>query len=114
MTDDELKVQLKKEGFKEIRYVKGKGWCGIKGFMFTVGLCCGLDKLGWDHRYCYPPEQVMVPILQLLVWSKSEDEVTEDPQDPFWIKRKGTDGEWGNHLHGNFDERFDKKNPELT
>tara|TARA_R110000850_G_scaffold7469_4_gene27196 strand:+ start:210 stop:539 length:330 start_codon:yes stop_codon:yes gene_type:complete len=109
MIDDNLRSKLEKDGYQELTYVKGKGICGLYPFAFTIGLCCGIGEWGYDHRYCYPHKHVMTAILQLRQWGGLEEEVVEDPQDEFWIKRKGS-YEHGNLNHKDFDIRFDKPN----
>tara|TARA_R110000851_G_scaffold78000_5_gene172090 strand:+ start:23550 stop:23885 length:336 start_codon:yes stop_codon:yes gene_type:complete len=104
----EVKEKMEVEGYKNITYVKGKGWCGVKAFMFTIGLCCGIEQVSYDHRYCYEHKDAMIPLLQLVAWGNSEEDVTEDPDDPYWIKKKGSE-EYSNHRHNDFDERFDSK-----
>ena len=103
-----LKQKLEAEGYKHLTYIEGKGICGIKAFLFTIGLCCGLEEYSYDHRYCYPPESAMIPILQLVSWKQSGEEITGDPEDEYWIKKKGSE-EYSNHRNSQFDERFDKK-----
>ena len=107
MIDMDFLDELKKEGYKQLTYVKGKGICGVFPFAFTIGLVCGIEKWGYDHRYCYPHADAMIPLLQLVAWSQSKEEVVEDPQDEFWIKRKGA-YEHGNEKHKDFDIRFDE------
>lgn len=37
----------------QIRYVEGWGWCGLQRFIFTVGVCHGLDNIGRKGRFCF-------------------------------------------------------------
>jgi hypothetical protein len=103
---DELINSLEAEGYRSVTYVNGKGICGLKAFAFTIGLVCGIELDGYDHRYCYPRESSQVALSQLLSWKLSDEEVSEDPQDPYWIKKKGR-VEYSNILNPQFDERFD-------
>ncbi len=85
----ELKTYLEKQGYKQLTEIPGKGLCGLFPFMYTVGLVVGLDKDGYKDRYCYPHSHTALAILALKKWEMSEEPVTGDPDDPYWIKRKG-------------------------
>ena len=89
MEDKELIEYLEKEGYKQLTYVKGKGLCGLMGFIYTVGLVVGLDRVGYTDRYCYPHSHAALAVLALTKWGMSETDVQGDPDDPYWIKRKG-------------------------
>ena len=40
-------------GYHYPRYIEGVGWCGIRQFIFTVGVCYGLDRIGYTGRFCF-------------------------------------------------------------
>lgn len=115
MTDEESKQieddrrAIEAEGvYKHIFFVRGKGYCGIQQFMFSQGLVVdikfddGIKFWGHAYRFCYPPEHMSTLVQTLLRWSLSLEDVTEDPQDNKWIKKKGSDRK-GTH--------FDDVNP---
>lgn len=67
--------------------------CGIFKFLFTWGLCVGIDQEGCEKRYCY--EHATDAEAALMSWDGQGH-----PPGP-WIKCKGRDG-------------ADLLNPELT
>lgn len=111
--DDKLKKQLEDEGIKHICEIPNKGICGIRPFMFTVGLVTGLDEIGYSGRFCYPHENTMMAILALEKWKQSPPEIDEDPDDEYWIKSKGNKGEYSNHRNPSFNKKFDKQKQKL-
>jgi hypothetical protein len=60
-------------------------WIGLRAFMYTVGLCIGLDEWGYRRRFCYP--DLASALEALIAWDGEGD-----PPGP-WIKEKGEDGE---------------------
>lgn len=70
-------------GYNCLRYIEGKGLCGLSNFMFTIGLVYGIDKVGYVGRYCYPHEFLKEALVALADWDGNED-----PTGP-WIKHKG-------------------------
>lgn len=80
---EELREFLTKEGYHYLRVVPGRGICGLMGFMYTVGLCHGLDKGGYKGRWCYPQEKAMQALMCLAMWDGKDDPMGE------WIKYKG-------------------------
>ncbi len=65
---------------------------GLRGFMFTVGLCVGLRDDGYRIRYCYPCWESAAAALA--VWDGKGD-----PSGP-WIKAKGAGIDRPNTLKG--------------
>ena len=65
---------------------------GLRAFMFTVGLCVGLQDDGYRIRYCYPSWAAAEAALA--VWDGSGD-----PSGP-WIKAKGAGIDRPNTLKG--------------
>jgi hypothetical protein len=81
---------LKKEGYYNVRYIKGKGYCGLRDFLFTVGLCYGIEQYSYAGRYCYPKVVADESRIALEIWSGHGDPVGS------WLKHKGVGGEWSN------------------
>lgn len=58
----------------------------LEQFLFTYGLCYGVDETGYEYRYCY--EDLGQALTDFLLWTGEGD-----PGGP-WIKLKGhPDGE---------------------
>jgi hypothetical protein len=51
--DPVLVLELSKMGYSDIKHVVGFGVCGILRFMYTVGVCHGLDMHGLKGRFCF-------------------------------------------------------------
>lgn len=82
---------LEEEGYFNLREIPGKGVCGLYRFMFTVGLCVGIDETGYHGRYCF--KDLMDARVALKDWDGIGDPI------PLWIKYKGLDGERSNILN---------------
>jgi hypothetical protein len=39
-------------GYREIRLIDGE-YCGLLRFIYTVGVCYGLDETGYRGRFCF-------------------------------------------------------------
>ena len=87
--------QLQEEGYTNLE-LKEDRVCGLLRFAFTYGLMVGLDRDGYERRYCYEHEDDALAALK--DWDGKGH-----PKGP-WIKLKGT-------YQG---ERIDLLNPELT
>ena len=48
-----LVKQLNELGYHEIRFIPDLGLCGVQRFMFTCGVCYGLDETGYAGRICF-------------------------------------------------------------
>ena len=90
MTKEELIQKLESDGYKEIREIPGRGLCGLRQFMFTVGLCYGLQEYSFEGRWCYPHEYALEALVALKVWDGKEDPAGN------WVKYKGLDAEYSN------------------
>lgn len=90
MNKEELIEFLKSEGYYNIREVPGRGLCGLMEFVFTIGLCEGLDEHSYSGRYCYPKELIMESVVAIEVWDGMDDPIGG------WIKYKGDKGERSN------------------
>jgi hypothetical protein len=75
---------LESEGYTHIKYINGRGYCGLKRFVFTTGLVVGLDYSGYVGRYCYHSSGDAKTAINN--WTGIGD------PDDHWIKYKG-DGE---------------------
>lgn len=85
-----LKEELESYGYFQLKVVEGRGICGLQVFMFTVGLCYGLDETAFKGRWCYPKDLSIDAVLALAVWDGKEDPAGR------WLKYKGRDGEYWN------------------
>jgi hypothetical protein len=96
MKKEELINQLKTEGYYDIRYIEGRGLCGLREFLFTFGLCYGLEENSYAGRYCYPKDSsslfgsAFVCVVALQTWDGKGDPVGN------WVKHTGSEGEWSN------------------
>lgn len=78
--------KLEKEGYSEIKWVQGLGYCGLRSFVFTCGICYGLGEFDYDGRWCY--ENPFLAISDFLLLN-----CTNEPSGN-WQKHKGKIGEW--------------------
>ena len=90
MDNRELIQRLESEGYYNIRYVQGKGLCGLREFLFTIGLCYGLEENSYAGRYCYPKHSATDSHIALTTWNGKGDPIGN------WIKHKGFGGEYTN------------------
>jgi hypothetical protein len=44
--------ELHGQGYTEIRLIDGE-FCGLMRFIFTTGVCYGLDPTGYRGRFCF-------------------------------------------------------------
>lgn len=83
-----LRYFLESEGYTNLRQIEGRGWCGLRQFLFTSGLCYGLDTKGYKGRYCFAkPSEAFK---SLASWDGKGDPEGD------WIKHKGISGEYSN------------------
>ena len=73
--------QLSKLGHSHTRIINGK-LCGLARFLFTTGLVVGLERDGFERRYCY--EYEIEAFRALIAWDGEGH-----PPGP-WIKCKGS------------------------
>lgn len=85
-----LRYDLETEGYFNLKVIEGRGICGLYEFIYTVGLCYGLDQIGYYGRYCYPKNIASDAVLALTIWDGNNDPLGR------WVKYKGRDGEYGN------------------
>lgn len=92
---------LKKNGYYNLRHIEGVGICGMRNFLFTIGLCYGLTRNGFSGRYCYPRDLGSESTTEcdvetaLKVWNGKNSPVGN------WIKHKGEQGDWTNPNYKN-------------
>lgn len=73
--------ELESQGYFNIRNIPGRGICGLFRFIFTVGLCYGINEHGYIRRYCY--SNLVDAISALEKWDGDNDPGGN------WIKHKG-------------------------
>lgn len=78
-----LNEKLVNEGYREIRWIDGLGFCGLYGFMYTVGLVIGMGEHGYKFRYCYSYDNALQAVVDLMTMSADEHPAGD------WIKCKG-------------------------
>lgn len=78
------------QGYVQLKYIPGRGICGMMQFAFTVGICYGLTMDSYKGRWCYPNENYIDAMVAYGEWSGEGD-----PDGP-WLKHKGVDGEYVN------------------
>lgn len=62
---DELIMEKCRElGYARLRFVPDRGVCGILRFIYTVGVCYGLDETGYAGRFCFDTAQNAALFLQ--------------------------------------------------
>lgn len=87
MNNDMIKM-LELEGYECIRELESGELAGLYRFLYTTGLCVGLDELGYRTRFCYTDYKSAR--LALECWDGRGS-----PPGP-WIKEKGCSGERSN------------------
>ena len=58
-----LIAYLKKEDYTDFKGINGP-LCALRRSMFTTGLVVGLDRVGYDGRYCYESHSDAVSALK--------------------------------------------------
>jgi len=53
----ELQDILEQNGYENIREVLPGYLCGMQRFIYTVGVCCGLDDTGFLNQFCFDTMQ---------------------------------------------------------
>jgi hypothetical protein len=82
MNDEELKRWFTEEhGYLCVHKLPTGEWAGLAPFIFTTGLCVGLDRSGYRTRFCY--KNTRDALAAIVTWDG-----TGDPPGP-WIKEKG-------------------------
>lgn len=84
--------QLTAEGYQCVRVTTSGKYVGVMGFIYTAGLCIGLDKYGYERRYCYATKREA--IAACTIWDGNGDPPGN------WIKMKSAKGEKINPLIG--------------
>jgi len=80
MADKDFIEYLNAIGYENIVKIDNK-WCGLSRFAFTTGLLVGLDKTGYERRYCF--HNWAGALESLLIWDG------KDHPSGNWIKCKG-------------------------
>ena len=55
--DPVLVLELVRNGYSDLRVVPGRGVCGLHRYIYTVGVCYGMDMTGMKGRFCFDTEQ---------------------------------------------------------
>ena len=76
-----LHEYLNENGYYALTNINGK-LCGLHRFAFTTGLVVGLDRNGYERRYCFDKQNDALE--SLLTWDGI------DHPSGNWIKCKGT------------------------
>ena len=71
LTNKEFAALLKAQGYSWPEKLASGEWAGIRQFMFTWGLCVGLDKTGYRTRFCY--EDITDALFALATWDGHGD-----------------------------------------
>lgn len=82
----ELQATLEREGYQYICEKKNVGVCGLLKFIYTTGLCIGLDEYGYHGRFCY--ESGRDALVDIISWD-GDGAPSGD-----WLKYKGKEGEF--------------------
>lgn len=85
MTDEKFIADMKANGYQYIQKLQNGEWIGVAQFIYTTGLCVGLNEFSYRGRYCYA--NVRDALFDASTWDG-----IGDPPGP-WIKYKGEDGE---------------------
>jgi hypothetical protein len=83
MNQEELIKYLESEGYSNIKEVPGRGLCGLRHFVFTIGLCHNLTRDSYEGRWCYPKNLPTDAIVAYEVWDGEGDPKGD------WVKYKG-------------------------
>lgn len=83
MIDPELEEFLLDNGYYNLKEIEGHGVCGLRRFMFTVGLCKDLTKDDFGGRWCYAHADILDSIVAIETWKGEGDPPGK------WIKFKG-------------------------
>lgn len=77
----EFQGWLEKQGYSHVRQLPSGEWIGVSPFLYTAGLCIGLDETGYRVRFCYANSRAAEDAADLY------DGVGDPPG--LWIKEKG-------------------------
>jgi hypothetical protein len=95
---EELEQFLTENEYVELREIEGRGICGLRNFMFTIGLCYGLTEHDYAGRFCYPRPFTMDAIEAIKTWDGKGDPPGN------WVKHKGAT-EYSNPLNKKDNEK---------
>jgi hypothetical protein len=74
---------LKTQGYYNVKFIEGRGFCAMQRFIFTTAIIEGLDEVGYLGRWCYPHELVKEAAIAYELWDGKGDPAGR------WIKYKG-------------------------
>lgn len=81
-TTEQIAELCRDMGYSEVRTINGL-ICGILPYVFTWGLCVGVNEYGLQYRYCYKDRADAVDAIR--TWGGDPEVPPTGP----WIKRKG-------------------------
>lgn len=81
-----FKQYLEDQSYFELRE-SSHGVIGLWRFVYTTGICVGLDQCGYRYRYCYP--SLLSAMTALKDWATAGYQ--DEPKG--YIKRKGLGGD---------------------
>ena len=55
--DSRIMTMAQQLGYTDVTWREGAGVCGLRRFIYTVGVCYGLDETGCAGRFCFDTEQ---------------------------------------------------------
>lgn len=47
-----------KSAYTHLRFIPGRGWCGVHRLLYHWTVHIGLDDFGYEERYCYATEHM--------------------------------------------------------
>lgn len=57
MNQKEIMQHARDLGYGRVCVITDRGVCGVFRFMYTVGVCFGIDETGYEGRYCFDTAQ---------------------------------------------------------
>jgi hypothetical protein len=79
--ESELAGWLAQNGYDNVRVLADGTIVGTTRLLFTTGLCVGLDRWGWERRYCYEDRQLAAKACEAM--QSGDDEPL-----PGWVARR--------------------------
>lgn len=73
--------ELEALGYESVRLLASGEYAGLMSFLYTTGLCVGLEQAGYRTRFCFPDQASAIQALNH--WDGHGD-----PPGP-WLKQKG-------------------------
>lgn len=77
----ELIDEMKEQGYSNLRVLPDGTIIGTLELMFTRAIFIGLNRSGWDKRFCYKDKMLAISELAKLV--------DQDSEPTGWVARRG-------------------------